>query len=482
VIKAENLTPFQRNAVLLASGLGAFAAAVMATGVNVALPSLVAAFEVPYASVQWVVIAYLLSTAALLPLTGRWADMVGKRVIFAGGFAVYTAASLASAFAPTIEFLIASRLLAGVGSAILTGLGLAIVTDVFPPGERGRALGINGAILSVGIVVGPTLGGLVVSAGWPFVFLLGVPIGLVGLALALAFVPRYPRGPKQPFDVPGSAVLTGAITSLSLAMTAGQSRGFTDTWVLAGFVIFALSLPLFVWIERHAEAPVVDLTLFKNPQLSVSLVAGLGAFISISGTIFVMPFYLENVVGLSPRSVGLLLSTTPILLVFLAPMAGRWADRYGERIVTVFGIGFAFVGFSLVGTLGPESTALGFLARFFPIGIGLGLFQTPNNSAIMGSVPPGRSGVAGGLLGISRTLGQAAGTAVLGSVWAARVLERAGAPADVEAALLPPAAQAAGLQDMMLVVQGIMLASLVLVLWDWRRLKRVAAADETPLT
>jgi len=461
--------PSRRRWILAAAALGAFASTVMATSVNVALPSLVRAFDAPFALVQWVVLAYLLATAALLPIVGRLADMLGKRVIFAAGFVVVAVASLATGAAPNLPALIGFRLLHGVGAAVLTGVGLAIVTDVFPAEERGRAIGINGAVLSAGIVLGPALGGLLVEVGWRWVFLMGAPVGAAGAALAWWFVPSYERGAAQRFDVPGAAVLTGMLTALSLALTMGQNRGFDDPLIVAAFAGAALALPLFVWIERRSPHPVVDLAMFADLRLTLGLAIGLTVFVSIAGTIFVMPFYLENVLGLAPGNVGLLMSVTPILLVIIAPIAGRLADRHGERIVTLVGLACALLGFGLVGTLSADTTPLGFVLRFVPVGIGMGTFQTPNNSAIMGAAPPGRSGVAGGLLGLTRALGQTAGIAVLGSLWAARAAARAGDLVGIEGSSAPIAAQVGGLHDMMRVVQALILAALALGAWDLLR-------------
>jgi len=459
----------RRRWVLTAAALGAFASTVMATSVNVAMPSLVQALDAPFALVQWVVLAYLLATAALLPIVGRLADMLGKRAIFVAGFVIYAVGSVATGAAPGVASLIAFRLVHGVGSAILTGVGLAIVTDVFPSEERGRAIGINGAVLSAGIVLGPTLGGLLVEIGWRWVFLMGTPVGVLGALLAWRFVPPYPRGEEQRFDLPGAALLTASLTSLSLALTLGQDLGFGAPTVLAFFAGAAAGLPLFLLVERGSPHPIVDLSMFRDLRLSVGLAAGLGTFVSIAGTIFVMPFYLENVLALPPRHVGLLMSVTPILLVILAPIAGALADRHGERIVTVVGLSFALLGFTLVATLQVDSTPLGFVLRFVPVGIGMGTFQSPNNSAIMGSAPRGRSGVAGGLLGLTRALGQTSGIAVLGSLWAARVAARAGGAVGSEGALAPLAAQVGGLHDMMRVVQVLITLALGLCLWDLLR-------------
>lgn len=453
--------------VLAASALGSFAAAVMFTSVNVAIPTLVEAFDTKFAVVQWVLLAYLLATSALLPILGRLADMVGKRTIFLGGFALYIVGSLLSGLSSTVVLLIAFRTIQGVGAAVLTAIGLAIVTDVFPSNERGRAIGINGAVLSTGIVIGPTLGGLLIDvASWRWVFWSGVPVGLLGLLLSYRFVPRYQGEERQRFDFFGAATLFTALFSLSLALTLGQERSFDDPVILALFASFAVVLGGFLWIEKRAEAPVLELSLFTNRPLTIGLVAGFATFVAIAGTIFLMPFYLENILGYSPRNVGLLMSVVPIVLVFIAPIAGTLADRHGERIVAVFGLILILIGYIAISTLDENTTALGYILRFLPIGLGMGTFQTPNNSAIMGAVERTRSGVAGGLLALTRTLGQTAGIAVLGSLWSARVSARAESPVGAEATSAPAAAQVGGLHDMLYVVIAIIACALVLSLWD----------------
>ncbi|MEX2535394.1 MAG: MFS transporter [Trueperaceae bacterium] len=475
----------RRWLVLSAAAIGAFAATVMATSVNVALPSLVDTFDTTFPTVQWVVLAYLLSTSVLLPVIGRLADMLGKKTIFLAGFGVYGLGSLLCGLAPTIEALIVLRAIQGVGSAILTAIGLAIVTDVFAPEERGRAIGVTGAVLSTGVVIGPTLGGFLVDAlGWSWVFLSGVPVGLLGAALAIRYVPAYGRGEPQRFDLVGAGLLFVTLLAFSLALTVGQSRGFSDWWVLGLFAVSIVGLNAFLRLERRIEQPLLALELFANPTLTVGLVSGFITFVAIAGTIFLMPFYLENVLGYPPAQVGLLMSVTPVLLVITAPLAGLLADRYGERPITVAGLIFILLGYLLIGTLNVHTSALGFILRFLPLGLGMGTFQTPNNSAIMGSAPRHRSGVAGGLLALTRALGQTAGIALLGSVWAGRVAARSATAAgtgnvvdlpggtSAEATAAPAAVQVAGLQDMLLVVQiGVALA-LALCLWDLVRRRK----------
>lgn len=456
--------------MLAATATAAFGATVMATGVNVVLPTLVDELGAPFATIQWVVLGYLLATIALVPVLGRLGDLWGKSRLFLAGHAFYGLGSLLCALAPDAATLVAFRAVQGIGSAALTALGLAILTDVYPAHERGRALGLNGAVISTGIVLGPSLGGLVADlASWRWVFAGGVMVSAVGAALALRVLPRYPRGRAERFDVAGAGLLFAALASLSLALTLGQVVGFGAPAILAAFAAAAALAVAFVAVERRAASPVVDPRAFRDPALSVGLLSGLTTFVSISGAIFLMPFYLGGVLGYSPSRIGLLMAVVPVVLVIVSPLAGAASDRFGPRPVTVVGMAFLMAGYLAIGTLGSATTPLGYVVRFLPIGLGMGIFQTPNNAAVMGAARRGTSGVTGGLLTLTRFLGQVVGTVVLGSLWAARTVVRAGAEAGADATALPAAAQVAGLHDVIAVVRVLIALGLLLVVVDWLR-------------
>ena len=463
----------RRPWVLAATALAAFAATVMATAVNVVLPTLARELDAPFATVQWVVLSYLLASIALVPMVGRLGDMWGKQRLFMAGHAAYGVGSLLCAVAPDAATLIAFRTVQGVGSAALTALGMAILTDVYPPAARGRAIGINGAVISAGIVVGPSLGGFVADlASWRLVFVVGVVVAIAGAALAARVLPPYPRARGERFDLLGALLIFAALMALSLALTTGQARGFDDGWVLALFAAAVGSGVLFVAVERRVASPIVDLRLFRDPTLGIGLLTGLLTFVSISGVIFLMPFYLGGVLGYPPAQVGLLMAVVPLVLVAMAPIAGILADRYGPRPVTVVGMLLLVVGYLAVATLDEHTTPAGYLLRFLPVGLGMGTFQTPNNTAIMGAARRGASGVTGGLLALTRTLGQVVGTVVLGSVWAARAVAWAGAPIGSDATLLPEGAQVAGLHDVITIVQVMIVVGLALAVDDLIRRRR----------
>jgi EmrB/QacA subfamily drug resistance transporter len=416
--------------------------------------------------VQWVVLAYLLTITTLMLSVGRLADMRGKKPIYTLGFIVFTFGSVLCGLAPTVQGLIGFRVLQAVGATMTTALGTAIVTEAFPPSERGRALGISGAIVSVGIVIGPTLGGLLIDAlSWRWIFFVNLPVGVLGVLMVLRFVPDIKPVGGQRFDYGGALTLFVSLLSLLLALTSGQRLGFGHgrVWLLlANWVLF---LAWFILIEWRSQQPMIDLSLFHDRQFSLGLITGFISFVTIAGAIILMPFYLENVLDYDTRQVGLLLAVLPVTMGVIAPVSGALSDRFGTRPITVAGLAVLLLGYLAVRSLSLETSTLGYALRFAPIGLGMGIFQSPNNSAIMGAAPKGRLGVVSGMLALTRTLGQTTGIAILGAIWAGRVFYHAGGTLAGGATEAPAAAQVAGLQDTFLGVVLIITIALGLAIW-----------------
>ncbi len=467
--------------VMLAVAMGIFLGTIDGSIVNVALPTLVDEFDTSFAAVQWVVLGYLLALATLTLPIGRLGDMVGKKRIYTLGFGVFTVFSVLAGLAPSIEWLIGARVFQAVGAAMLFSLGLAIVTEAFPPDERGRALGITGSIVSIGIVIGPSVGGLLIdSLSWRWIFFVNLPVGIIGTLTAMRYVPNVPPPGNQRFDFRGGATFFVALLSFMLALTVGQERGFADGAVLGLFALSAVALVAFIAVERHADQPMLDLTLFRNRLLSVNLVTGWITFIGIAGLLILLPFYLQDVLGYEPREIGLLLAAAPITLGITAPISGIMSDRVGPRPVTVAGLAILVFGYLFATTLDVDTTALHYIVVMIPIGIGMGVFQSPNNSAVMGSVPQQRLGVTSGMLAITRITGQITGIALLGAIWAARVAAITGSTGDASDA--PAAAQTSALQDTILVVAIAMAGALALAAWGLRlerRENRIAVNAKT---
>jgi len=354
---------------------------------------------------------------------------------------------------------------------MVMALGTAILTEAFPPAERGKAFGIGGSLVSIGIVVGPTAGGLLIDTlSWHWIFFVNLPVGLIGSLMALRFVPAIMPAGRERFDYLGAATLFVSLFSLLIGLSIGQRVGFGEMPILLLFVGSAIFLALFIAIERKAGQPMIDLTLFRNALISVNLITGLLTFISMSGTLILVPFYLQGVLRYQPAQVGLLMAIVPLAMGVIAPISGSLSDRFGARQITVIGLATLLVGYFAISSLNAATTIPGYLLRFLPIGLGMGIFQSPNNSAIMGEAPRHRLGVASGLLSMTRSLGQITGIAVMGALWATYTAQYAGNPFTGGATNAPAEAQVAGLHDTVLFI--IVLISLALALGLWALIKQ----------
>ena len=442
--------------VMAAVAMGVFLATIDSSIVNVALPTLVTAFDSQLAVVQWVVLAYLLTVATLMLSVGRLADMFGKKSLYTAGFIIFTLGSVLCGLAPSIYTLIGFRVFQAIGAAMTAALGTAIITEAFPPSERGKALGIGGGIVSVGIVLGPALGGILIDhLSWHWIFFVNLPIGVIGVMMVIRFVPHFKPSGGQRFDFAGAGTLFVSLLSLLVALTVGQYIGFGALPVLALLAACGMFLAGFVAVERRTSYPMIDFGMFGNALFSINLITGFVTFVAMAGTLILMPFYLENILGYDPQQMGLLLAVLPIAMGLTAPLSGAMSDRVGVRPIAVIGLLTLLVGFIAVSTLDEHTSALGYAVRFLPIGVGMGIFQSPNNSAIMGAAPRARLGVASSLLSLTRTMGQTVGVAVLGALWAGQVMTHAGGIVPGGATAASPVVQVAALHD----------TSVVIVIW-----------------
>ena len=455
--------------VMVAVGMGIFLATLDGSIVNVALPTLTQEFRTAFTIVEWVILAYLLTVATLLLSMGRLGDMLGKKPVYQAGFAVFTLGSVLCSLSTTVAGLIAFRVLQAVGASMVLALGTAILTEAFPASERGKALGLSGTVVSIGIVVGPALGGFLLDAlSWHWIFLVNLPVGILGLLLVGRFVPSTRPARVGRFDFPGAVAIFVSLLALLLALTVGPRLGFLDPRILGLIFICGLFLLLFVAAERRSPNPMVDLGLFRDRLFSINLATGSLTFIALSGLLLLMPFYLEGVLGHPPREVGLLMAAVPAGLGIAAPISGVFSDRLGTRPITVAGLAVLAAGFLALTGLGVDTSALSYLARFSPIGVGMGLFQSPNNSAIMGAAPRERLGVASGLLAMTRLVGQITGIAVLGALWASRTAVYAGSAWRGDPVTAPAAAQVAGLRDTSTLALALVVGALLLGAWALR--------------
>lgn len=457
--------------------MGIFLGTIDGSIVNVALPTLVDAFQTEFSVVQWVVLAYLLVVTTLLLSIGRLADMVGKKPLYTAGFIVFTTGSALCAFSPTVYWLIGSRVLQALGASMTTSLGTAIITEAFPPAERGRALGIGGLMVSLGVVVGPTLGGLIIDAlSWHWIFLVNVPVGVLGTLMVLNFVPNHKPAGGQAFDLAGAGAMFASLVCLLVSLTLAQQVGFNRpiVWaVMAGFVVFLVA---FLLVERRAPQPLVDFSMFDSSLFTVNLVTGAATFICMAGLIILTPFYLQGVRGFPPHQVGLLMAPLAIAMGLFAPLAGSLSDRWGARPMTVLGLMVLLAAYVGISSLSQDTTTVGYIVRYSLLGAGMGIFQSPNNSAIMGAVRRERFGVASSLLSLTRTMGQTIGLAVMGALWAGRVAVAAGGMPEAGATAAPAAAQVAGLGDTFSVAAVVILLAMILSAWGLVQERRQRAS------
>jgi EmrB/QacA subfamily drug resistance transporter len=449
--------------IMMAVGVGIFLATIDSSIVNIALPTLVESFQTKFALVQWVVLSYLLTLATLLLSIGRLADIVGKKPIYLSGMITFIIGSLLCGLSPTIHSLILFRILQAIGAAMMISLGAGIITESFPASERGKSMGVVGSIVSIGIITGPTLGGLIIEyISWHWIFFVNLPVGLFGSILVYRFLPDIKTNRKQRFDFPGAITLFISLLSFLLALTLGQNLGFFHSYIIFLYVLWLIFFLLFLYIEFRIDQPMVDMKLFKNKLFSLNLFTGFIIFVSVGGTIILMPFFLQYVLKFDPKEIGLLLATVPISAGTVSPFAGTLSDRFGTRRVSTLGLLVTLAGFISLLSLNTATTPIHYIISFLPIGIGLGIFQSPNNSAIMSASPPEKLGVTSGLLSLTRTLGQTSGIAAIGSFWFSRVAANSAGGSQTELTESAPAALVSGLHETLYLILLLLLVSLIL--------------------
>jgi EmrB/QacA subfamily drug resistance transporter len=461
--------------VMISVSFGVFLATIDSSIVNISLPILSVELKSDFVVIQWVVLAYLLTITTLLLGVGRLADIIGKKVLYVSGFFVFLVGSLLCGLSQTAGWLIAFRVLQAIGASFLMALGPALLAEGFPPEERGQALGISGLSVSLGIILGPTLGGLILgNFSWHWIFFVNLPVGIIGIPLAIRFLPRSTKRSGEEFDFLGAFLLLISLSSLLFSLTYAQSLGLTNPIPIGLFASFILFLAIFIKVELSLKQPVVDLSLFKNMLFSVNLITGFLTFVANAGTIFLIPFYLQNVLKYDPETAGLLLAVFPITLGLSGPLSGWLSDRFGFRLLTIVGLAILSFGYFGMVRLSVTTTWQGFILALIPIGIGMGVFQSPNNSAILGTAAANRLGVVSGLMAITRTLGQTTGIAIIGAFWTAMVFKQTGFISE-GATYASGSAQVIGLHYVFILLGSILFGGMSLSIFAWVRERRLSA-------
>lgn len=405
--------------VLIAIGISTFMSALDTSVVNTVLPVVNSSFKSDIATIEWVVIIYLLGVSGLLLSFGRLGDLRGHRPIFLMGFIAFIGSSMLCGLAQSAWALVAFRGLQALGAAMLSANSPAILTKSFPDNQRGQALGMQATMTYLGLTVGPSLGGwLTDQYSWRAVFFINIPVGLLALLLSFIFVP-HDEGKKQVerFDVLGAVFFLAGLIALLLGLNQGQTWGWTSMPIVSLLLGAVILLGIFVRIELRVPDPMLDLSLFSRRLFSSSVASAIFNYICVYSIMFLMPFYLIQGRQFSPSYAGLLLSAMPITMAVVAPISGTLSDQIGARLPSTLGMIILGIGLFLFSRLSPQSAMKDIVLAMVTAGLGIGIFISPNNSALMGSAPRHRQGIAAGMLATARNVGMVLGVGFSGAIF-----------------------------------------------------------------
>ena len=396
--------------------------------VNVALPAMQRELGVSATSIQWVSSIYLLTCCAAVLVFGRLGDMFGKVCLFQAGVALFTAGSLLCGLSTSLPALIAARVVQGIGAASATATNMGIVTEAFPSSQRGRALGIVATFVSLGLMCGPTIGGMLVAAfPWESIFLINVPIGVVSFLVGVWTLPKDASGTqRETFDIAGAITVAPAIFLVFYALTSLAESVTPFACVL--LAIGVACMVAFVAVERRATYPLVSFDMFRRPGVALNVATMFFCFFAVGGTEFLLPFYLQNACGFSPDIAGLALTAIPIAMAAVGPIAGAVSDRIGSSIPCLMGLSIYAAGIFLTGALPANAALPVIVASMAFMAAGTGMFQSPNNSLVMGAVETSQLGFAGSLVSLVRYLGMSAGVTGSTALLYGRMSAEAGYP------------------------------------------------------
>lgn len=409
----------QKWLVLIAIGMSTFMSALDTSVVNTVLPVINNSFGSEIATVEWVVIIYLLIVSGLLLSFGRLGDIRGHKPVFLTGFSIFIISSALCGWSPSIGALIAFRGLQALGAAMLAANSPAILTKNFPPSQRGQALGLQATMTYLGLTVAPSLGGWLTDLiSWRAVFYINVPVGIFAFILAWMFIPQDRKsGAHESFDILGAIIILVGLITLLLALNQGYAWGWFSPQIIGLFLLSGVFLVSFVLVENRSQSPILDLSLFANRVFSAATISAVLNYIAVFSVLLLLPFYLLQGRGLNPSQAGLILTIQPIVMAIVAPISGGISDRIGTRIPTATGMLILSLGiflmsrFSLNTPIYQVGIALGIA------GFGTGTFISPNNSAIMGVAPRERQGIAAGILATSRSTGMVLGVGLAGAIF-----------------------------------------------------------------
>jgi EmrB/QacA subfamily drug resistance transporter len=421
-LQEDQSMPVNKWAMLVLAALSGFITTLDGSIVNIGLPAISQTFHVGISGpIEWIIIGYLVIIAASLLTFGRLADMLGRKPIFLVGLIVFIIGSALSGMAPTLLLLIIARLFQGLGGALIFSVNIAMITSTFPENERGLALGLNSVVVSLGVSAGPTIGGIITQyLTWRWIFYVNVPIGIVVLLSAFYFYrEKHPETKYQRFDPLGAVLLAISLASLTLGLSFGEEWGWFSASLLSSIGLGVLVLAITIYVETHIKNPILGLHLIRNHTFAFANISFMLCMMALFAPGFLMPFYFEQLRGFSTIQTGLMLTPLPLTMALIAPLSGMLADRIGSRWLSPIGLTIVCLGLFLLGQINAQSTMTDIAWRLVLIGIGQGVFQSPNTRTIMGAAPHEEQGEASGLLATGRVIGQSLSVALAGTVFAA---------------------------------------------------------------
>jgi EmrB/QacA subfamily drug resistance transporter len=473
-VRARIFAPENRKWWTLAAvAFGLFMIMLDNTVVNVALPSIQRDLDIDVSELEWVVNGYALTFAVLMLTGGKLADLLGRRLIFIVGLAIFTASSLACGMATGPEMLIGARVVQGIGAALMNPATLSIITATFPPRQRGMAIGIWAGVSAMALAIGPLVGGLLTEKiDWGWIFFINVPIGLLGIVVArLVIEESRDTSRVQRLDLPGLLSSAIALFALTYALIEANTYGWTSARILSLFGVAVVGLAVFVALELRQRVPMLDLTLFRSGTFAGANLVMLMVALAMFGVFFFVSLYMQNVLGFSAIEAGATFLPMTLLVTFVAPIAGKLSDRVGSR--WLMGSGMTLVGSSLLlfSRLDVNSSFWNILPGLVTGGFGMALSMTPTTAAAMGSVPVDKAGVGSAVLNSMRQVGGSLGIAVMGAIVASYVTIGDGAKPD-------PAQFVEGFQRALMVAAAIAFAAAVVAVTLVRKYRHEAAMTE----
>ena len=412
---------------LAAVSFGLFMIMLDNTVVNVALPSIQEDLGATLSQLQWIVTGYALTFAALMLVGGKLADAYGRRLIFVIGIVIFTLASLWCGLSDTSEMLIAARIVQGAGAALMNPATLSIISATFPPKQRGAAIGIWAGVSALALAIGPLVGGLLTEhLSWHWIFFINVPVGVVAIAASFLLITESKDETHESLDLPGLGTSALGLFALTYGLIEANAYGWTSARIVGSFVIAVVALVSFVLIERRRRFPMLDLTLFRSGTYTGANVSMLLVALSMFGVFFFVSLYMQNVLGYSAVQAGAAFLPMTVLIILIAPIAGKASDRFGSRWLMTIGMVLLGVQLLYFSQLSTTSDFWNLLPGFILGGFGMAMAMTPTAAAATRAVPVHKSGVGSAVLNAMRQVGGSVGIALMGAIVADQASGRPG--------------------------------------------------------